>query len=406
MPGITNLRSTLMTVCLAFCLGLASAVQAASLADVVEHTIKDQRTVKLQQVTNSYLKVLQHRQLSRLSEKNEKTYRSVLAQMERRVASGLATAEEIELITQRLADAQANHQADRERLRATQAQFEQLTGVAPQQLQAPRSAKQRMPGSLEQALQQAEQSADPVFARRMLNQLWSAHQARYAQQERLRNMRAHAQQKLEQQAQRFTKGKGSLLTLLEHEGDLFRANRAQTDMHYRVLMGEYNILLYTGQLFSFLDLDVPPRQQIQAQPVVEEPSANATPDQSAQRTQGPVQLAAGTLPKIDIIYEQPKVVAEGTHWLLQQDAGDYTLQLVGVSSLTNAKAFVKRHARLSDLHVVRSTRAGKRWYVVVFSRYGSARAARSAAAELPVELRQLKPWTRKFEDVQHSLVTR
>ena len=93
---------------------------------------------------------------------------------------------------------------------------------------------------------------------------------------------------------------------------------------------------------------------------------------------------------------------DGT-WLLAQDEGAYTLQLVTLSSRDGLLRYLKRQSDPEQFAVYAREVGGKLLYVVTFGRYPSRAAAEAASRRLPAEVGRIKPWIRPFAEVQNSV---
>ncbi len=84
-------------------------------------------------------------------------------------------------------------------------------------------------------------------------------------------------------------------------------------------------------------------------------------------------------------------------WLSSAPSGAYTIQLLGASRRPDLQRFARRHGlRAADLHIVRTRRNGRPWYVIVRGRYANATAARRALQRLPADLRRQGAWVRRI----------
>jgi len=91
--------------------------------------------------------------------------------------------------------------------------------------------------------------------------------------------------------------------------------------------------------------------------------------------------------------------------LLSADRHHYTLQLLGASKIESVNQFIRQHNLQDKTHFVRTKRAGKDWYIVVYGDYPSAQAAKAAAKTIPESLRKtkLEPWVREIHAVQEDI---
>lgn len=94
-------------------------------------------------------------------------------------------------------------------------------------------------------------------------------------------------------------------------------------------------------------------------------------------------------------------------WLLAQNAGYYTMQLVTLSRLESAEGFIQRRDDPEEFAMFRMQRDGRMFYVVTYGVFSTRQAATLKAAELKEsearELRTLQPWIRSLADVQKTV---
>lgn len=91
--------------------------------------------------------------------------------------------------------------------------------------------------------------------------------------------------------------------------------------------------------------------------------------------------------------------------LLSAKSNHYTLQLLGASKQESIERFVKYHHLQDKTYSLRTKRAGKDWYIVVYGDYPSAQAAKAAVETMPNSLRemQLEPWVREMSAIQADI---
>ncbi len=95
----------------------------------------------------------------------------------------------------------------------------------------------------------------------------------------------------------------------------------------------------------------------------------------------------------------------GEDWLRSRDANHFTLQLLSTHTTENVSRFVREHHLGGEVAQFHSRHDGQSWYTVVRGDYASRQAAESAAAHLPTSLKAIKPWIRRFGDIQAQLGT-
>lgn len=89
--------------------------------------------------------------------------------------------------------------------------------------------------------------------------------------------------------------------------------------------------------------------------------------------------------------------------ILSWSANQFTIQLLGVSSLKAAKEFVSAQSNARDLLIFKTRRAGKDWFVVITGHYASNAQARSAINQLPGVQREAGPWPRQIKVIQDEI---
>ena len=92
-------------------------------------------------------------------------------------------------------------------------------------------------------------------------------------------------------------------------------------------------------------------------------------------------------------------------WIASQNPENFTLQLFGSHDKHNADVFIQQHKLSGDVGYFESTRNNKPWYSVVYGSYADQTAAKTAVTQLPASLKKVKPWVRRFDDIQASINT-
>jgi DamX protein len=90
-------------------------------------------------------------------------------------------------------------------------------------------------------------------------------------------------------------------------------------------------------------------------------------------------------------------------WLLAQDGGHYTLQLLGSRGEASIRRFIGSHRLSEPVAYFRTIREDREWYAVVQGAYPSFAAAKAAIRDLPASLRSEQPWIRSFEAVHRDI---
>ncbi len=93
----------------------------------------------------------------------------------------------------------------------------------------------------------------------------------------------------------------------------------------------------------------------------------------------------------------PPTANEGGNWLLQQPAGNYSIQLALMSRLSSIHRFFRLYGLEQQAHYYRSDFNAGPMYVLLWGNFRTQAEARLAMARLPEKVRQMKPWIRQFE---------
>jgi DamX protein len=88
--------------------------------------------------------------------------------------------------------------------------------------------------------------------------------------------------------------------------------------------------------------------------------------------------------------------------LLEGQANDYTLQLMGVRDIHELKRFV-RDNNLQDARIFHTYYLNNDWYVLVYGRYQTHTEALKAIESIPSSIQQLKPWVRQLCSIQKAI---
>lgn len=90
--------------------------------------------------------------------------------------------------------------------------------------------------------------------------------------------------------------------------------------------------------------------------------------------------------------------------VLAQQGNSFTLQLVGSSKSPNMEQFLKENRLNSKGKLIRTTRSGKDWYVILYGSYSSYELAKKAAADI-ADSSKITPWVRSYKSI-HSDIER
>lgn len=89
--------------------------------------------------------------------------------------------------------------------------------------------------------------------------------------------------------------------------------------------------------------------------------------------------------------------------LLGWDVRGYTLQMLGARNEASVKGFIREQATPEKFFRFDTLYKGKPWYVVVYGNYPDRATAVAAVADLPLELRKIRPWARSVRGVQDDI---
>lgn len=89
--------------------------------------------------------------------------------------------------------------------------------------------------------------------------------------------------------------------------------------------------------------------------------------------------------------------------ILAWSPSQFTIQLLGVSSLKSAQEFVSSQSNNAELLIFKTKRSGKDWFVVVTGHYASNAQARAAIGSLPAAQRDAGPWPRQIQIIQKEI---
>ncbi len=93
----------------------------------------------------------------------------------------------------------------------------------------------------------------------------------------------------------------------------------------------------------------------------------------------------------------------GKDWILARDPAHFTLQLLSTHKSEAIPTFVRKHALEGDLARFHTVIKGSDWYTLVQGDYPTHEAAQAALGKQPATLGGLKPWVRRFDDIQSAI---
>lgn len=98
-----------------------------------------------------------------------------------------------------------------------------------------------------------------------------------------------------------------------------------------------------------------------------------------------------------------KMNVNNAQWLSQQNARNWTMQLLGARDPETLLKFAQRNKLSSNAAWYKTWLSSKPYYVIVYGNYASRDLARAAIADLPQALRSLKPWVKSMASVQKAI---
>jgi DamX protein len=128
------------------------------------------------------------------------------------------------------------------------------------------------------------------------------------------------------------------------------------------------------------------------------PAPAAPPPPAATAPAPPAAAPSPAPPPSGILPE----LAEDRAWLLRQDAGHYTIQLIAASDLAAARGYSQRHG-LSGIRYVQTRSQGREFVVALAGSFADRSAAENALSGLPAGVRSDQPWIRTVGSLQQIL---
>lgn len=138
-----------------------------------------------------------------------------------------------------------------------------------------------------------------------------------------------------------------------------------------------------------------------AEPIIAKVAA--TPKKSTmpvkQVEKAPTVAAKTTPPELKA---QSLALTTDEQTVLSEDGGQYTLQLAGSSKAPDMQKFLREQGLRASGQVIRSTRSGKEWYVIIYGRYPNYAAAKKAANDISKQ-GKVTPWVRTYKSIQTDI---
>jgi len=104
----------------------------------------------------------------------------------------------------------------------------------------------------------------------------------------------------------------------------------------------------------------------------------------------------------------PLSLAHDQHWIRQQNAQNYTLQLIAGYQLNTLHRYIRQHklAHNELAYYLSYNKQGKAWHSLIYGSYPDLKSARNAAQALTQSSSIKQPWIRKFRNIHEELRAR
>ncbi len=98
---------------------------------------------------------------------------------------------------------------------------------------------------------------------------------------------------------------------------------------------------------------------------------------------------------------------KSAHWLSQQNAQHYSIQILGSYTLEGVSRFIRKYNIDSDMAMYLTQHNKRDWYVLIYGIYPTRQEAQQALRRLPSDLRsKTKPWLRSVSSIQAAIARR
>lgn len=121
-----------------------------------------------------------------------------------------------------------------------------------------------------------------------------------------------------------------------------------------------------------------------------EASVAATVPTQPAPASAPTSPRASTPPQ----HSPPPKQGSSDDWLRDQPADHYTIQVAGAYDRSSLERYARDTLRGRSVHIVRTRRQGREWFVAVTGSYATRQAAHTALAALPHKVRAAGAWVR------------
>ncbi|MDH5765771.1 MAG: AAA family ATPase [Gammaproteobacteria bacterium] len=128
------------------------------------------------------------------------------------------------------------------------------------------------------------------------------------------------------------------------------------------------------------------------------------------KTQAPAPKITKTAPASPVspttnphLAELASMGINNSQWLLQQNPGHWTLQVLGAHDPATLVNFARKHNLNTDTAWYKTQLNGQPWYVMVHRLYSNPDTARASITKLPVDLQNTKPWIKSIASIHQTL---
>ncbi|MCF6281054.1 MAG: SPOR domain-containing protein [Candidatus Polarisedimenticolaceae bacterium] len=137
------------------------------------------------------------------------------------------------------------------------------------------------------------------------------------------------------------------------------------------------------------------------------PTSKSAADASTP-TSKPLEVIASTHKPLEVsptlvTEPQTKTVPAQQHWILEQPASNYTIQLVSLSNEAAAITFLDESGLSKPTHIFHYQSQGSARYGIIHGRFATYTEAKEALTNLPEVLAKASPWIRNFSTIQGLL---
>ncbi len=147
----------------------------------------------------------------------------------------------------------------------------------------------------------------------------------------------------------------------------------------------------------------PARPSIAASEITASPLVVADIEAMDPPSESVFELEAPRLVVTESEVSNTSVWTEQEVFLMAQNPGFYTLQVVATSKKSSLEAYISRQPNKGTLYMYRGKREGKSWYVVVQGVYSSRDSALKGRYSLPKEQAKAGPWPRILSSIQEEI---